>query len=156
MYTSPPPGSRRKLVYLPRRRTASDTGARFVIWKTRWPALRPSGVPWRRSLWCSRKSNTACGHWVMNRFVPLVFLGGMFLTEHCLQPMSLVLSSALLRAILTNYHAHDQATKTMKSIENNLKAQVSDLENAAGNLQAELRKVVGFPPQSLNVYSTIK
>jgi hypothetical protein len=57
--------------------------------------------------------------------------------------MSLILSSALLRAILTNYHAHDQATKAMKGTEANLRAQVNDLENAAGNLQAELRKIVG-------------
>lgn len=56
------------------------------------------------------------------------------------KPTSLLLSSALLRAILANYHAHADSTKSMKSAEANLKAQVDELESAAGNLQGELRK----------------
>lgn len=51
-----------------------------------------------------------------------------------------MLSSALLRAILANYHAQADASKVTKSAEATLRAQVEELESAAGNLQVELRK----------------
>ncbi|KAJ4474267.1 hypothetical protein J3R30DRAFT_652637 [Lentinula aciculospora] len=53
------------------------------------------------------------------------------------QSCSLYLSAALLRAILTN---HAEASKTAKSLEQNLKLKLEELEKANKNLESELHR----------------
>ena len=53
---------------------------------------------------------------------------------------SLELSAALLRAILMNYHAHLEATKTAKQTEAQLTHQLEEAEMKKTKLEAELRR----------------
>ncbi|KAF9527170.1 hypothetical protein CPB83DRAFT_895412 [Crepidotus variabilis] len=57
------------------------------------------------------------------------------------QTSSLVLSAALLRAILMNHLAHSEASKTSKTSESNLKMKIDELENANAKFESELRSL---------------
>lgn len=58
----------------------------------------------------------------------------------CYQPSSIQLSAALLHAILTNYNAHSEATKSAKHAEMELKDQLEEVEVAKEKLESELRR----------------
>ncbi|KAF8884404.1 hypothetical protein CPB84DRAFT_1816953 [Gymnopilus junonius] len=53
---------------------------------------------------------------------------------------SILLSAALLRAILMNHLAHSDASKTAKTTEANLKNKIEDLENNNTKMEAEMRR----------------
>ncbi|KAG6873114.1 hypothetical protein C0995_002777 [Termitomyces sp. Mi166 len=52
---------------------------------------------------------------------------------------SLLLSSALLRAILMNHQAHSEASRNMKIVEANLKAKIDELQLTNERIDTELR-----------------
>ncbi|KAG6877942.1 hypothetical protein C0993_001799 [Termitomyces sp. T159_Od127] len=52
---------------------------------------------------------------------------------------SLLLSSALLRAILMNHQAHSEASRSMKIVEVNLRAKIDELQSGNEKLEKELR-----------------
>ncbi len=56
------------------------------------------------------------------------------------QVPSLVLSAALLRAILMNHSAHSEATRHARQTEASLKSRIDDAEISLGKLEAELRR----------------
>jgi len=56
------------------------------------------------------------------------------------QTSSLLLSAALLRAILMNHLAHSEASKNAKTVEANLKVKLDALETTNGTLETELRR----------------
>jgi len=56
------------------------------------------------------------------------------------QHSGLFLSCALLRAILTNHVAHSEASKAAKTLENNLRAKLDEIDNENSKLDAELRR----------------
>ncbi|KAG6816362.1 hypothetical protein H0H87_006723 [Tephrocybe sp. NHM501043] len=56
-------------------------------------------------------------------------------TEHT----SLFLSFVLLRCILMNHQAHSEASRNMKTVEANLKAQIDDLQLTNEKIESELR-----------------
>jgi hypothetical protein len=56
------------------------------------------------------------------------------------QTSSLLLSAALLRAILMNHLAHSEASKNAKTVETNLRVKLDALETTNGTLETELRR----------------
>lgn len=67
-------------------------------------------------------------------------LEGWLLSEKDDQTSSLLLSAALLRAILMNHLAHSEASKNAKTVEANLKVKLDALETTNGTLENELRR----------------
>ncbi|KAJ3487949.1 hypothetical protein NLI96_g3177 [Meripilus lineatus] len=61
-------------------------------------------------------------------------------TPTIVKPSSIQLSAALLHAILTNYNAHSEATKSAKHAEMELKDQLEEVEVAKEKLESELRR----------------
>ncbi|KDR79213.1 hypothetical protein GALMADRAFT_1228359 [Galerina marginata CBS 339.88] len=62
------------------------------------------------------------------------------LSEKDDQTSSILLSAALLRAILMNHLAHSEASKTAKTTEANLKNKIEDIDLANSKMEAEIRR----------------
>lgn len=72
-------------------------------------------------------------------------LEGWLLSEKDDQTSSLLLSAALLRAILMNHLSHSEASKNAKTVEANLKVKLDALETTNGTLESELRRFRACP-----------
>jgi len=112
--------------------------------KIKLHALHLKNAQWRKCLLFTTSSrlgstllpNTQRFVFSLLSDIPFVLMRFSLSPQHS----GLFLSCALLRAILTNHVAHSEASKAAKTLENNLRAKLDEIDNENSKLDAELRR----------------